>query len=620
MKKLALGAALFCCLLSGMPAQAEEKFANDPTPLSIGARVLGLGSTFVSMADDTSAIIVNPAGLARIDDWQLSTMSGKYLNLYDYSQFAAVYPTLYGTFGLSYGGSSISFSFPSSEVIVIGDEIRIIPTGEVSGKYSNTALLISYANRLRTDWISDLLRADRFNDIEIGTTLKLLSQDLAATGIRGNKASGMEVNLGALYQVFPNLKIGAAVHNALPTSMGGKIVWSSTQIETLPATLKLGAAYRPVKNVELTLDRDQQLTRTDLSPLIHAGAEWFPNQNVAVRAGLDQSHSVDIAGAPAIANDLAMGVGFLFNGFRFDYAYHTFNDLADNATHYFSLTYGIWPEKAAARRQEEFFTVTNPADRSFLFDETVTLQGRIIDRRVEKVRVAGQAVEIDREKMFEADVPLELGRNRVSVEAYNRDGKLLRRAVWQMVRMPLYWDVQADYWARLPIGKLAVLDVVRGYPNGTYKPDDYIIRAEMVTLLARALNTGEVAYRDTFTDVTKRHWAAPYIELGSRLGYIEGYPDGTFQPAKAINRAEGAMSVAAFDKLPLGRVLEAPYSDVPGRHWAARAITQLKEHGAFYFIKEKEFRWSQPLTRGEAAAIIEKTNFINDRFERLFNE
>ena len=133
---------VFCgALCSGASAAV---FANDPTQLSVGARELGMGRAFIGLADDPSAVFYNPGGLGLMNDWQVSSMSGKYVNTFDYLQLSAVYPTELGTFGIGYAGSSLAFDFPSSEVIIIGGETRIIPTGEVSGSYSNAALLLSY--------------------------------------------------------------------------------------------------------------------------------------------------------------------------------------------------------------------------------------------------------------------------------------------------------------------------------------------------------------------------------------------------------------------------------------------------------------------------------------------
>ncbi|MCU0641814.1 MAG: S-layer homology domain-containing protein [Candidatus Margulisbacteria bacterium] len=603
----------FLVVLGQCSTVSAAKFANDPTQLSIGARVLGMGGGFTGIADDTSAIYLNPAGLDRVDDWQLSTMSGKFLNLYDYSQISALYPTLNGTFGIGYGGSNIEFRFPSSEVIIIGDEVRIIPTGEVSGKYANTALMFSYANHFRP-WFWDL------NDVHLGASLKILNQDLAATGITSNRASGMELNLGMLYPLNQQWGFGANLVNALPASMGGKITWSSTLIETLPASLKLGLAYRPNPNLVLALDQDRQLTRRDTPDLYHLGAEWFPSKTVAVRAGLDQSITADTAGNPAVSNDFSAGLGFMYNGFRFDYAYHTYNNLSANTTHYFSLTYGIWPEKLAEKRKVEFFDISSPADRSFLFEETVPFKGQVIDRRVSVVKVRGEQVSVGRDGQFETEVALPLGRNRILLEAYDSKGNLLKKVNWRLVRMPIFWDVEADHWARPAIGKLAALGVVRGYPNGSFQPDDLIIRSELVTLLMRSVGSEETTAQTPFSDVKPRHWARGYINSASKLGVVEGYKDGTFQPAKAISRAEGAMILARFDHLPNVRVLEAPYADVPGRHWAARAITQLKEHGTFDFIKGDNFGWREKMSRGETAYMLIKTNTLNDRLEKMFDD
>ncbi|HTY13176.1 MAG TPA: hypothetical protein VMD02_03195, partial [Candidatus Omnitrophota bacterium] len=66
----------------------------------------------------------------------------------------------------------------------------------------------------------------------------------------------------------------------------------------------------------------------------HAGAEWSPITLIKLRAGVDQKPS-----AGSSITNLAAGLGVNFKGFTFDYAYHTYAELSEFATHYFSIGY-----------------------------------------------------------------------------------------------------------------------------------------------------------------------------------------------------------------------------------------------------------------------------------------
>ena len=82
-------------------------------------------------------------------------------------------------------------------------------------------------------------------------------------------------------------------------------------------------------------------------------------------------------------------------------------------------------------------------------------------------------------------------------------------------------------------------DIVKGYPDGTFKPNGKITRAEFASIAVRfdTSATGEVSV--PFTDISG-HWAEDNIKKAYELGYISGYPDGTFRPNEPITRAEVA--------------------------------------------------------------------------------
>lgn len=608
-RRALLGLLLVCCVAS---CAFGAKFANDPTRLSIGARVLGMGTSFTGLADDTSAIFLNPAGLGRINEWQVSSMSGKFINIFDYVQLSALYPTSYGTFGLGYGGSSIEFRYPSSEVIVIGDDIRIVPTGEVTGKYANTALLFSYGRQFSIYGLKGL---------SLGGSLKLLSQDLSASVGGAGTASGMELNLGALYPYNEDLTLGLSVINALPASMGGKITWTTNTEESLPAILRAGFAYRLLTEVadreykfNFTGDYEQYLTRSDVPALLHGGVEWFPIDFAALRLGLDQSQSADTSGNVSVSNDLTYGLSLFMRGFKFDFAYHTYNDIPDNATSYFSLSYS--PEKEEPKVEKQYISITAPVDGSVVYDARTMVQGKVLDREAAKVLVQDKEVEIDPRGTFAHETDLGLGRNFFLVKAYDKDGKFLKQINLRVIRLVTFKDLKEGYWAKLPIEQLATLKIISGYPDETFRPEATINRAELVTLLMKIKGTRVGGRGTKFSDVPAGHWAASYISQAVGEGVVKGYPDGTYRPAKAINRAEGISVIARFAKLPESRVLEAPYPDVPGRHWAVSSIAAAKEAGLLDYIKDG-FKPNAALSRGEVAYVLSKTELVSGKIKDL---
>ncbi|MFC1637436.1 S-layer homology domain-containing protein [Candidatus Margulisiibacteriota bacterium] len=520
-KKLALLVS-FLVIFSASSSFAA-KFANDPTRLSIGARVLGMGGCFVGVADDPSAIFINPGGLGTIKNWQLSSMSGKFINIFDYVELSALYPTSYGTFGLGYGGSSIDFHFPSAEVIIIGDETRIVATGEVSGRYANIGMLLSYG-RQQDIW--------QFKNVSLGGSLKLLSQDLNAGTAGAGTASGMELNLGLLYPYKDDLTFGLAVENALPANMGGKVTWSTDTEEPLPARLKAGVNYMMRRQLRLGLDYDQYVTRAGLPGLWHLGVEWLPNEFVALRTGIDQSHASDIGGNVAVSNDVSYGLGLLFRGFRFDYAYHTYNSLPENATNYFSLGYVAEPK---------------PVKKL----EVVLMEVCEVELKSFKDVPPGYWAKLPIEQL--ATLGIISG---YPDETFRPDGSITRAELVTLLmrtKSPVtgsgppvgFNDVAASHWAAKYIAAAARDNVVGGYPDGTFRPGNAVTRAEVMAIIVRfAKLPGSTVAEVPFADVPGRYWAIKDISLAKEAGYLDYIRGANFSPKSQATRAEVAYILA----------------------------------------------------------------------------
>lgn len=139
-------------------------------------------------------------------------------------------------------------------------------------------------------------------------------------------------------------------------------------------------------------------------------------------------------------------------------------------------------------------------------------------------------------------------------------------------------DVPRDHWAADAIARVANRRLVVGYPDGNFRPDEPITRAEMTALVLRMKEVPLSAFagENSFADLPGDHWAKEYIGTASALGLVLGYADGTFAPNKAIQRDE---AVALFSR-GLGRgplldgdaPVERTFSDVSESHWAFRWI------------------------------------------------
>ena len=113
-----------------------------------------------------------------------------------------------------------------------------------------------------------------------------------------------------------------------------------------------------------------------------------------------------------------------------------------------------------------------------------------------------------------------------------------------------YSDIKSGDWYNNAISTLSSAGIVSGYPDGTFRPNAPITRAEMSKIIALFAKLDKTT--DRFSDIAG-HWAEAYIKLAAGNGWIEGYPDGTFKPQQNITRAETVTMI--------NRVLERVPSD-----------------------------------------------------------
>lgn len=148
---------------------------------------------------------------------------------------------------------------------------------------------------------------------------------------------------------------------------------------------------------------------------------------------------------------------------------------------------------------------------------------------------------------------------------------------------------------------------VIGYPDGTVHPNGQITRAEVATIFFRLLRdevrNGAFTTSNTYSDVAYGKWYNNPISTMSALGIITGYPDGTFKPNKPITRAEFAAIAARFDETQSGK--SATFSDVIG-HWAAKEIGIAYANEWIKGYPDGTFKPDQNITRAEAMTLINR--------------
>jgi S-layer homology domain len=107
----------------------------------------------------------------------------------------------------------------------------------------------------------------------------------------------------------------------------------------------------------------------------------------------------------------------------------------------------------------------------------------------------------------------------------------------------------AGNWAEPFIRVLVEKDIIKGYPDGTFRPDQPITRAEFAALLNKAFELQPVRAARKFKDVPRKFWAADVIQKAYQSGFLAGYPNGTFAPKQNIIRIQSLVSLVNGSKL-----------------------------------------------------------------------
>ena len=151
--------------------------------------------------------------------------------------------------------------------------------------------------------------------------------------------------------------------------------------------------------------------------------------------------------------------------------------------------------------------------------------------------------------------------------------------------------------------KVSQPSYIAGFPDGTFKPGKEVTRAEAVRMFVKLVNNGAELPKNPTTSFKDANnaWYSDEINYAVAKGFIKGYSDGTFKPNQAITRAEFAQMISTFVKN--GYPGTGSFKDVKG-HWASDAISALYGNKNIKGYGDGTFKPDQKLTRAEAVTIL----------------
>ncbi|WP_256759246.1 S-layer homology domain-containing protein [Cohnella sp. WQ 127256] len=164
----------------------------------------------------------------------------------------------------------------------------------------------------------------------------------------------------------------------------------------------------------------------------------------------------------------------------------------------------------------------------------------------------------------------------------------------------------SGHWAEANIKQAVSNGIVKGYTDGTFKPNKTVTRAEFAVMLMNALKPQEEGSALTFSDSAKiGAWAQKAVAQAVQAGIIKGYKDGTFRPDAAISRAEMASMIATALKVTVESNAEAGFADdkdIPT--WAKDSVAALKKLAIVSGNGANKFVPAGQTTRAEAVTVL----------------
>jgi hypothetical protein len=152
---------------------------------------------------------------------------------------------------------------------------------------------------------------------------------------------------------------------------------------------------------------------------------------------------------------------------------------------------------------------------------------------------------------------------------------------------------------------------IRGYGDGTFRPDSALTRAEFAEIFFRVTDLGifgagkAVPAFPAFADVKPGAWFGPAVSALAAGGVVEGYGDGTFRPASSVTRSELTAAMVRAGGLPQ-KLPEDGFTDVPAGYWAAGYIGAAESAGWVVGDAGGGFRPGDSVSRAEAVTAINR--------------
>ena len=162
------------------------------------------------------------------------------------------------------------------------------------------------------------------------------------------------------------------------------------------------------------------------------------------------------------------------------------------------------------------------------------------------------------------------------------------------------------HWAHAAIDKWSQKEVLKGYEDGSFKPNATVTRGELAAILVRVFGLNEVAGATEYKDVLATKWYAGDVAKVSAAGLMNDYEDGTFKPEQPATREEAAYAVAKAYRVASKDKTSNFKDQAQISDWAEDEIVALVAGNYLHGTPDGTFRPQATLTRAEAVTMVDK--------------
>ena len=164
----------------------------------------------------------------------------------------------------------------------------------------------------------------------------------------------------------------------------------------------------------------------------------------------------------------------------------------------------------------------------------------------------------------------------------------------------------ADHWASNEIQRWTDFGVIRGYDDGTFRPDNHITRAEFVAIINRVLGSTQQSEAE-FSDVNPNSWYAVEIAKAVASGYMRGDVGGTMRPNDNVTREEAVVMLFRAFNVTLTQQNELEFADNNYiSYWAVEAVSAFTNMEIITGFTDNTFRPQNNITRAETVVLIDR--------------